>query len=128
MIGLVCVVAVVVLLGTGFMGVRSFKRPGVQSRGPWLIGAVACLVATLVVSNLDTDLANLGQSASPQRIKDFVITLVVMAVLAGEAVLISFWTMKTRAGNATYLLVFSCTTLVAWFITFLVMSSVVPGS
>jgi hypothetical protein len=128
MIGIVAVVGVVVLLGAGFMAIRASKRPTLQRRGPWLFGASACMIATVVVSTFDRDLTSLLEPSSRQQINDILLTAVVMAILASEAVLISRWAMSTRGNKTTHLAIFSCTTLVAWFLTFLVLSSVVPGS
>jgi hypothetical protein len=128
LLALIPVLALLGLLGAGFMAVRSSRHPWVQMHGPWIIGAIVCLVATLLVSTIDSDLSQLVRSASRQQIKEVLLTTAVMAALAGEAVLISFWAMRTQVNKLNYLLVFSCTTFVVWFITFLVMSTTIPGS
>lgn len=128
MTGVLYPLAAVFLLAIAFMAARASARPRVQSRGPWLIGAAACLLATLITWLYETDFSNLSSSAAPHHINDIVLTALVMAVLALEAVLISLWAMKNHTSKARYLVVFSCTTVVAWFITFFVMSATIPGS
>jgi hypothetical protein len=58
-----------------------------------------------------------------------VVTAAVMALLASEAVFINKWASATAQGRATpYLLVFTCTTVAAWFLTALAFWDFVLGS
>ena len=58
------------------------------------------------------------------------VTAGIMAVLAGEAVFISRWVLSKLQARApvAYLVVFTCTTVVAWFLTALAVWDFVPGS
>lgn len=128
MIGIATGVMAVLLLGSTFIGLEASERPAFQKWGPWLVGAIACIASTIVVSTYDRDLSSLDHPVTRPRLVELLLTTSVMAILASEAVVISRWSMKTQASKPAYLLVFVCTTVVVWFFTLLVLSFVVPGS
>lgn len=126
MVGIAICLVAVLSMGSIFIGLEASQRPALQKWGPWLVGAVACIVATLVVSTYDRNL--FSPPIRRAQLSELLQTTGLMAVLAGEAVVVSRWSMRTQARRPTYLLVFFCITVVAWFLTLLVLSSVVPGS
>lgn len=130
MLGIVLILLIVALLGVAFLGIERSSRARLLRRGPWLVGAVACVVATLIIVTYDAELHSLLDLAQPKRLQDLMVTAAVMTLLAGEAVLVSRCAITTvrRPVGVSYLAVFTSTTLLAWLITALVAWAVVPGS
>jgi hypothetical protein len=126
---LIAVILVPLVLGLAFLGVERSRRPHLQRRGPWLVGAAACVIATLVIATSDDGIGSLLQPVRKHQVRDTLITAAIMALLASEAVFINRWAIATLQGRAaSYLLVFTCTTVVAWLLTALAFWDFVPGS
>ena len=128
MVGIASVLIAVLLLGSAFIAVEGSKRAPVQKWGRWAVGATACIISTVIVATCDRNLLSLDQPFARHRLVELLQTTGLMAVLATEAVVLSHWSMRTQATKRAYLIVFGCLTIVAWFLTFLVTSSVIPGS
>jgi hypothetical protein len=130
MFGILALVLIPAALGVCVLGAARSRRPLLQRHGPWLVGAVACLLATLLISASDDGFGSLFQPVRQHQTRDMFITAAVMAVLAVEAVLISRWVLSKVQGRsaASYLVMFTCTTVVAWFLTALAAWDFVPGS
>ena len=129
MFALIAIILIPFVLGLAFLGVERSRRPKLQRRGPWLVGAAACIMATLIIASSDDGIGSLLQPVRKHQVRDMFVTAAVMALLASEAVFINRWASATAQGRATpYLLVFTCTTVVAWFLTALAFWEFVPGS
>jgi hypothetical protein len=129
MFDLIAIILIPLGLGLAFLAVERSRRPNLRRRGPWLVGAAACIIATLIIAASDTGIGSLLQPVRKHQVRDTFITAAVMALLASEAVFINRWAIATLQGRPTpYLLVFTCTTVVAWFLTALAFWDFVPGS
>jgi len=127
MLGITLILMAVLGLGLAFFSIAQSTAPAVKRRGPWLLGAVACCVATIILETHDRGFGVLFR-LRPDELKALLIGACVIAGLAIEAVLISRWVLTRLPGRASYLIVFSCVTLVAWFATGLALLDFIPGS
>jgi hypothetical protein len=130
MAGVVAIVLLVVLLGLVFLTIERSGRPWLQQRGPWLVGVFVCMAATLIISMYDAELSTPADLMRPRQLREMLITGLVMALLAAEAVLVSRWAVATvrRPAALSYLATFAAGTLLAWLITALAAWAFVPGS
>lgn len=129
MLGIGIVFAVVLGLGSMFLGVDRFGSPGVRRRAPWLIGAAVCIIATVAIATHDDGLGSLLHPIRKAHFRDMLLGGCVVAGMVVESVFISRWALANSRGKAgSYLAVFICCTLVAWFITMLALWPLVPGS
>jgi hypothetical protein len=129
MFATIAIIFIPLVLGLAFLGVERSRRPKLKGRGPWLVGAAACVVATLIIASSDDGIGSLFQPVRKHQVRDMFVTAAVMALLASEAVFINGWASASMKGRAiSYLLVFTCTTLVAWLVTALAFWDFVPGS
>jgi hypothetical protein len=128
MYGVGLIVLVVVGLGLAFLAVEASGKPQLRKHGPWLIAAVACIVATVVISTYDTSVARWLRPWRRGQLQELLATAGVLALLLIEAALISRWTRTKFARKPAYLGVFTCATLFAWLLTFLALWDVVPSS
>jgi hypothetical protein len=128
MFGILIIVAIVMVLGLAFLGVEQSSRSSVRRRGPWIVAAVAWAIVLVAVSTYDDGLGSLLHPIRRDQLRDLLLAACVFGLMASEAVLVSRWLFKVIRGRAAYVLVFTCTTLFAWFSTCLAVWPFVPGS
>jgi hypothetical protein len=124
------VVAIPVLLGLAFLGLHKSERHAWRRLGPWLVGAAGCVIATGTIALYDYGISGLLQPTRSHQLQEIATTAAVMALLSSEAVIVSRWAVTTTAARPAhrYLVVFTCATLTAWFLTGLLFWATVPGS
>jgi phosphoglycerol transferase MdoB-like AlkP superfamily enzyme len=124
------VVAIPILLGLAFLGLQQSRHSACRRLGPWIVGATACLIATAALALYDYGFSGLLYPERKHQAREILTSAVAMALLAAEAVLISHWVinMVSIRPRVRYLIIFTCTTLAAWFLTGLLFWATMPGS
>jgi hypothetical protein len=126
--GVAIILASILVLGFAFLSVANSGRPTLQRTGPWLVGAAAWVIGTLVLSTYDDGVAVLLPPFRQHQLRAIFLTSCVLALLASEAVFISRWAITRLSSRSGYLAFFACATLFAWFLTFLALWDVIPSS